>query len=244
MRHAALPYLLAIVCATGLPQAVRAQSSILVLEAGSNAGKTLRCADADRALKQRKEPFAVCTVNRISEPVRCAQHTRASVSSLCASLAGQEKGALELLDAVARDAARGLKAAGGLGARQSQCPSGLPEGELLLPDDQLVLSASSGPLENATLAEDLAGAQTEYPVPGPTVNAKALRGHDWVLRGRTQGKPVVCTFTVLSAPDAQPLIGEYRSLTAAGSAGALDRAFFFRRNRLTYEYWRALDALR
>lgn len=245
MRRVVIACSLAILCATAWSQRARGATSLLVFDAGSVTGKVIRCEDAEKLLKGRPEPYTACSSARIADPVRCAQHTLQSLTALCASLEGKQEEAVGgQLAAVARDAAAGLSETGGRGATVDRCLPGLPQGDLLLPAGQLAVESRGAPLQGVTVAEDRAGAPAGQPLAGATLNADTLRGHNWILRGRAGNRDFICKFTVLSAADAQPLLAEYRGLNAAGTASAPERAFFFRRNDFTYEYWRALDTMR
>lgn len=116
----------------------------------------------------------------------------------------------------------------------------MPEGDVLADTQSLQFTAIR--VDELSLADERGrlvakGVQVQ-------VESAPLRGAAWELRGQSAGRPFVCRFSVLSAADAQPLLQEVSVMPSDTRAGLLERAEFFRRQSLWYEYWRTIEALR
>lgn len=184
-----------------------------------------------------------CYEPRTGPKMRCEEVGSEQVKAFCERVArdGGGGGVGSRIAALGNDLTTGFTRPGGRRAGEDACPPGLPEGELLLAGDTLVLAA----VEASDLALfDDRGAKVSGGAVPLSVKSEALRGRSWSLRGRASGLAFTCKFAVLSAAEARPLIQQLQVMQAAGPAGLLEQAAFYRANTFWYEYWKTIDALR
>lgn len=232
--------------------AALAQPAVAVFDPARGFEREVPCPQA-RALFRGDAVRTVCYGAGTGLGLRCADVPLTNLDAFCQQVAAETgKGAFSRLLALGRDILQGTERTGGRRAGQETCPTGLPEGELLLPDGQLVLDAravGAGPLSAVALTEVARGARPAFSAAmiGPetvALDAAALRGRAWSLTGRGTQGAFECRFSVIAAADADNFIAEYRSLTPAGTAALLERAAFFRQHDFPFEYWRAVDAIK
>ena len=194
-----------------------------------------------------------CFPPRTGVALRCVEVRPESVGEFCRQVqAHLDKGGLDRVAAIGVDITRGFTRAGGRRADQESCPFGLPQDELLLPAGRLRIdpgAISASELLGITLIEEGRGGApaasfASVGKDGATLEAEALRGRKWVLRGRAGSSAFACRFSVISAAEAQGLVDQFKSLQQNGAAGQLEQAAFFRSNQFWYEYWRVIDSLR
>jgi len=186
--------------------------------------------------------ITVCYEPRSGPRFRCEDVTAEQSVRLCEKVRreGGGGGVTGRLSALAQDLGSGFTRPGGRRAGTDTCPAGMPEGDVLA--DMQSLQFTSTGVDELTLADERGrliskGEQVQ-------VESAPLRGAAWELRGRSSGRTFVCRFSVLSAAEAQALLQEVRVMPSDTRAGLLERAEFFRRQSLWYEYWKTIDALR
>lgn len=229
-----------------------AQPAVAVFDPAKGFEKDVPCAQA-RALFRGDSVRTVCYGAGTGLGLRCTDVPLANFDAFCQQMTAETgKSAISRLLALGRDILQGTERTGGRRAGQETCPTGLPEGELLLPEGQLVLdprAAGAEQLSAVALTEAARGARPAFSAaavgPAPVaLDAAALRGRAWSLTGRGAQGAFECRFSVIASADADKFIAEYRSLTPAGTAALLERAAFFRQHDFPFEYWRVVDAIK
>ena len=218
----------------------------------SGASRGIDCASIKGALAGGKTE-TLCYAPRSGLPLRCADLTAESLDEFCrAAQADSNAAASDRVAVIGRDVANGMSRGGGRRLTQERCLPGLPDGFLLLPTDELRLdpaAAGVAQLLDVVIAEDAGSQAIAASIPsvgggGTVIHASSLRGRAWVLRGRADGTPFLCKIRVIDAAEASGLKAHFQPLQRPGRAAALEQAAFFRSNRLTHEYWRAVESAR
>ncbi|MCA3219022.1 MAG: hypothetical protein ING59_10805 [Burkholderiales bacterium] len=216
------------------------------------ASRAIDCASMKGPLAGGKTE-TLCYAPRSGLPLRCADLTAESLDEFCRQAqADSNAAASDRVAAIGRDVASGTSRGGGRRATQERCLPGLPEGFLLLPTDQLRLDPTASAvaqLVEVVIAEEGGSQAIAASIPsvgagGTVIDANDLRGRAWVLRGRADGTPFLCKIRVIDAAEARTLKAHFQPLQRPGRAALLEQAAFFRSNRLTYEYWRAVESAR
>lgn len=219
---------------------------------GQGRMQPARCTDVASQLKAGAGALSVC-FDRGNGAPRCQLANAAEIDVLCTAAAGKppSPGFLKQFQAIALDTRQGIGQIGGRKATDVVCIHPLPQGELLLPNDELrlLVSPDSPAFQNLALGPDAAGARAvpvaaDFAAGRAGIDGRALRDRAWLMTARSGNESAVCKFKVLGGEEARGMLAQYRQLTQDGEAGLIEKAYFFRQNELWFEYRQAIDALR